>query len=205
MVTSFTQLLEKQYNDRLDDNAKEYIQYAVDGSKRMFELLNGLLAYSRVQTKGSAFELISMETVIHKVQENLKLIINEKSAIITVETTMPQVNADENQMVQLIQNLVENSIKFCKEAPKVIISCGLENGKYVFSLEDNGIGIDPQYYDRIFRIFQRLHLRNEYLGIGIGLSICKRIVERHGGNIWVDSIVGKGSTFKFSIPITPIQ
>ena len=203
MVTSFTQLLQMHYNEKLDERANEYIQFAVDGSKRMYELLNGFLSYSKVQTRGTTLEVISMEKVVKKVQENLRLLIMEKGAKINVES-MPMIYANENQMIQLSQNLIDNSIKFCSKKPKIVISSSLEKGKYVFSFKDNGIGIESQYHDRIFRIFQRLHLHDEYTGTGIGLAISRKIVERHGGEIWVESVPGKGSTFRFSIPVFPV-
>lgn len=199
MVTSFTQLLQLQYNDKLDEKANEYINFAVDGSKRMYELLNGLLAYSRIQTRGSGFEEINLETVVQKVRENLRLLIEETAAEITAGK-FPVVNADENQMIQLMQNLIENSIKFCKRKPTIHISSRLENGMHIISVRDNGIGIEPQYYERIFLIFQRLHLRDQYRGTGVGLAVSKKIVERHGGELWVESVPEEGSVFNFSLP-----
>lgn len=199
MVSSFTQLLQLKYEDKLDKDAIEYIRYAVAGSKRMYELLNGLLAYSRVQTKGKQFDKVDMNVVLKKVKENLNLIIEETESNI-ISKKLPAVNADENQMIQLFQNLIENSIKFSKGNPEVSISCKKEDNNNVFMVRDSGIGIEKQYYDRIFRIFQRLHRSEEYGGTGIGLAICKRIVERHGGKIWVESEPGKGSTFYFSLP-----
>jgi PAS domain S-box-containing protein len=199
MVSSFTQLLQMQYGEKLDERAKEYINFAVEGSKRMYELLNGLLAYSRIQTKGVVFHEVSMDNVIEKVKDNLRLLISEKEAEITSEE-MPMINADENQMVQLLQNLIENGVKFCDKKPILHISFEPKNDYYLFSIRDNGIGIDPQYYNRVFRIFQRLHAQDRYNGTGIGLAICKKIAERHGGEIWVESIPGMGSTFSFTVP-----
>jgi PAS domain S-box-containing protein len=199
MVTSFTQLLQMKYSDKLDREANEYINFAVEGSKRMYELLNGLLSYSRVQTKGADFIEISMETVVRKVMENLRLLIGETRAKISVGK-LPVVKADESQMIQLMQNLIDNSIKFCKRKPVIKISCRNNGGMSIFSVRDNGIGIEPQYFDRIFMIFQRLHLKDEYKGTGIGLAVCRKIVERYGGELWVESVYGKGSTFSFSIP-----
>lgn len=200
MISSFSQLLQLQYSDKLDQQANEYINFAVDGSKRLYELLNGLLAYSRVQTKGRSFEEISMQTVIQKVKENLRLLIEETGAEISCDT-LPEIKADENQMIQLMQNLIDNSIKFCSSKPVINVSYKVKEGIYIFSVKDNGIGIEPQYFERIFRIFQRLHLRDEFKGTGIGLALCKRIVERHGGEIWVESVPDQGSVFSFSLPL----
>lgn len=205
MVTSFTQLLQMQYSDKLDQKANEYINFAVDGSKRMYELINGLLAYSRVQTKGGDFKRIELEGIIQKVRENLMILINETGAEIESGKLPRVVTGDENQLIQLLQNLIENGIKFCNVKPCIRISGRTKDGMHIISVRDNGIGIESQYFDRIFRIFQRLHLRGEYKGTGIGLAICRRIVERHGGEIWVESVPGEGSTFSFSLPVKPIQ
>jgi light-regulated signal transduction histidine kinase (bacteriophytochrome) len=165
----------------------------------MYELINGLLAYSRVQTKGKEFVKIKMDRVVEKVIANLSIKIEERKAAITIRK-LPVVFADENQMIQLLQNLIENSIKFSNTSPVISVSSRLENDYYIFSVKDNGIGIEHQYHDRIFQIFQRLHKRDEYDGTGIGLAICKRIAERHNGRIWLESFPGKGCTFFFSLP-----
>lgn len=199
MVTSFTQLLQKRYSDKLDENANTYIQFAVDGSKRMYELLNGLLAYSRIKTSGREFSLVDMNKVMNKVKENLKLILDEKGVVLEVDD-LPQITADENQMIQLMQNLITNGIKYNKEIPRITITASQVGGDQVFSVKDNGFGIESQYFDKIFQIFQRLHTREEVEGTGIGLAICKRIVERHKGKISVRSKFGEGSEFLFSIP-----
>jgi PAS domain S-box-containing protein len=200
MVSSFTQLLLQKYKDKLDDDGIEYIHYAVDGAKRMYELLNGLLAYSRVQTRGSEFGRVDMNNVLAKVQNSLNLIINETGTVIE-SPVLPEIIADENQMIQLMQNLIENSIKFSSGNPLIRISVTSADNEIVFSIRDQGIGIEEQYFDRIFKIFQRLHRSDEYSGTGIGLAICKRIIERHSGKIWVESEPGKGSSFFFSIPV----
>lgn len=200
MVSSFTQLLQLKFHDKLGTDGNEYIHYAVEGSKRMYELLNGLLAYSRIQTRGREFSEVSMNRVVEKVTENLRLIITETKAVIRVPE-LPGIVADENQMIQVIQNLIENSLKFRRGIPEVKISCDKKDNFYVFSVNDNGIGMESQYFERIFRIFQRLHRSEAYSGTGIGLAICKRIVERHGGKIWVESSMGVGSSFSFSIPV----
>lgn len=201
MVSSFTQLLQQRYRDKLGEDGNEYIRFAVEGSKRMYELINGLLTYSRIQTKGRDFSSVDMNAVLLKVTENLRLKISERKAVINYPE-LPVIYADENQMLQLIQNLFENSLKFSNGVPMITVDCEKNNDNYVFSVHDSGIGIEPQYHERIFRIFQRLHRTDEYDGTGIGLAICKRIVERHGGKIWVASEKNNGTTFCFSIPFS---
>ena len=199
MVTNFTQLLSRKYEDKLDKDAREYIYYAVDGATRMYDLINGLLAYSRIHTKGKEFQKVDLNRILENSLRNLSLVIDERRAEIKSDD-LPVVFADESQMVQLFQNFIANSIKFSKDTPQISISSKSEKKHHVISISDNGIGIDTQHFDRIFQIFQRLHHRDEFKGTGIGLAICKRIVERHGGNIWVESEPGKGSTFHFTIP-----
>lgn len=199
MVSGFTQLLEKRYGDQLDENAREYIHYAVDGANRMSGLINGLLAYSRVHTRGKEFTTVNLNSVIDQVQRNLQMQIEEKKAEISVET-LPPIIADEGQMIHLIQNLLSNALKFSEGIPKIHISAQQSSDSVTFAVKDQGIGIEPQYFSRIFQIFQRLFPSNEYEGTGIGLAICKRIIERHDGTIWVESEPGKGSTFFFNIP-----
>jgi light-regulated signal transduction histidine kinase (bacteriophytochrome) len=202
MVSSFTQLLEKQYKDKLDENALEYINYAVDGAKRMQVLIKDLLAYSRVNTKGDEFENVYLDKVLDEVFLNLELIIEENHAVITCES-LPMICADYWQMVQLFQNIIVNALKYrSKETPKIQISAKKLDKEWLFSVEDNGIGIDSKYSNRIFMIFKRLHTNEEYEGTGIGLAIAERIIRRHGGRIWVESEPGKGSTFYFTIPNT---
>ncbi len=198
MVSSFTQLLSKRYHDKLDKDAQEFIQFAVDGAIRMQLLINGLLEYSRVETRGNKFSLCSMQAILGQVIFNLNIKIAETSALITSDE-LPVVLADERQIVQLLQNLIDNAIKFCKTSPRIHISALEENHNYLFSVSDNGIGIEPQYFTRVFQIFQRLHSKEEFGGTGIGLAICKRIIDRHGGKIWIDSSPGKGSVFYFTI------
>jgi PAS domain S-box-containing protein len=202
MVSSFTQLIQQKYQDKLDSDGNEYIRFAVEGSKRMYELLNGLLAYSRIQTKAREFSEVDMNKVLEIVMDNLSLMITESDARIS-HADLPVIFADENQMIQLVQNLIENSIKFRKGPPEISISVKSDHNNFIFAVSDKGIGIEPQYFERIFRIFQRLHRIDEYGGTGIGLAICKRIVERHGGTIWVNARPGEGSTFFFSIPAEP--
>jgi PAS domain S-box-containing protein len=199
MVTSFSQLLAMKYEDKLGKDAQEYIQYVVEGASRMYELLNGLLAYSRIQTKGKSFTLVKLNQVLSKVKSNLELTLKEKGAIINAND-LPEVFADEIQMIQLFQNLISNAIKFSEASPTIFISSKTEEDKYTLSFMDTGIGIEQEYFERIFLIFQRLFPKGQYDGLGIGLSICKRIAERHGGKIWLESIPDKGSTFYFTIP-----
>jgi light-regulated signal transduction histidine kinase (bacteriophytochrome) len=202
MVSSFTQMLEHRYFDKLDQDVKDYIKFAVVGSNRMYNLLNGLLAYSRVQSKVREFEKINMIDVLEKVTKNLSLMIEERQAEIIIKK-MPVIFADDNQMIQLVQNLIENAIKFSDDTPRITISSKSESDYHTFYIRDEGIGIEPQYFERIFMIFQRLHHNNSVEGTGIGLAICKRIVERHGGRLHVESEYGKGTCFYFTIPRFP--
>jgi PAS domain S-box-containing protein len=199
MVSSYTQLLEREYGDKLDGNAREYINYAVDGARRMHRLINDLLAFSRVGTRGPQPESVDANVVLCAVRDNLSVAIADADATISCEE-LPTVTADATQLGQLLQNLVANAIKFRgAEPPHIAIRACERPDEWVFSVRDNGIGIEAQYFDRIFVIFQRLHVSAEYPGTGIGLAVCKRIAERHGGRIWVESEFGKGATFYFSI------
>jgi PAS domain S-box-containing protein len=199
MVSSFTQLLAHRYEDKLDQDGKEFIRFAVDGAKRMYDLLNGLLTYSRVQSKGRDFSKVNMNDVYQKAIQNLSLKIEERNASVSAGK-LPVLFADESQMIQLLQNLIENSIKFSVKRPVVTIRADSEKDYFKFSVKDRGVGIESQYYERIFQIFQRLQPKETHEGTGIGLAICKSIVERHKGRIWLESEPGKGSTFFFSIP-----
>ncbi|PSR19072.1 histidine kinase [filamentous cyanobacterium CCP3] len=200
MVTSYLQLLERRYKGQLDADADDFIQFAVDGALRMRTLINDLLTYSRVGTQGRAFEPTSSTQAVERAIANLKVAIDESGATITYRG-LPQVQADPTQLTQLFQNLIGNGIKFRSEAsPHVDIEASQKEDVWLFSVQDNGIGIDPQYADQIFVIFQRLNNRITYPGTGIGLAICKKIVERHGGKIWVQSKPNQGSTFYFTIP-----
>ena len=199
MVASYVQLIERRYKGKLDSDADEFIGYAVDGANRMRGLIDDLLTYSRVARLGKPFELTYLESTLEIVLLNLKTSIAENEAVVTHDK-LPTVMADGGQLVQLFQNLIGNGIKFHgEEAPHVHISAQVRDTDYLFSVRDNGIGIAPEYYDRLFKIFQRLHTREEYPGSGIGLAVCKRIVERHGGRIWIESQVGKGSTIYFTL------
>ncbi len=201
MVASYVKLLERRYKDKLDADANEFIAFAVDGANRMHQLINDLLAYSRVGTHGGSFQPTDCTAVLDQSLVNLRTAIEETGAMVTYDS-LPTVSADASQLVQLFQNLIGNAIKFrSEESPRVHVSAEQTENGYVFSVRDNGIGIDPEYGERIFAIFQRLHNQVDYPGTGIGLAICKKIVQRHGGRVWVDSEFEKGSVFHFTIPI----
>jgi PAS domain S-box-containing protein len=205
MVTLYTQLLEKRYKARLDADADEFIDYVVDGAKRMHQLINDLLSYSRVSSHGKEFELTDCETVLKRALTNLRTAVEESRAEVTHDA-LPTLLADGMQLVQLFQNLLSNALKFRgEEPPRVHVSAAPDGKKWLFSVRDNGIGINPDCAERIFIIFQRLHGIKDYPGTGIGLAICKRIVQRHGGRIWVESEPGKGATFHFTLPMRPAQ
>ncbi|MFO8010468.1 MAG: PAS domain S-box protein [Dehalococcoidia bacterium] len=200
MVSSYTQLLARRYQDQLDQDAHEFIAYATDGASRMQQLIEGLLSYSRISTKGKEFQPTDLESVLGEVYVNLKMVIEENNVII-IKDELPTVMADESQMSRLFQNLIENAIKYRgPNTPTIHVSAERKRDGWLISLKDNGIGIEPQYGERIFTIFEQLHKRGQYSGTGIGLSICKRIVERHGGKIWVESEPDNGSTFYFTLP-----
>jgi PAS domain S-box-containing protein len=198
MVASYTQLLSRRYKGKLDSDADEFIAFAVDGASRMQRLIQDLLTYSRVGTKGSDLLDISSENALRQALLNLRGAIKESGALVTHDP-LPTVLADEMQLVQLFQNLVGNAIKYQGPGvPKVHIAAARNSGKkWSFSVQDNGLGIEPQYFERIFGMFQRLHKREAFAGTGIGLAICKKIVEQHGGSISVESQPGQGSTFRF--------
>ncbi|MDD4968292.1 MAG: PAS domain S-box protein [Paludibacter sp.] len=201
MVSSYTQLLERRYKDKLDQDANDFIFYAVDGANRMQKLINDLLEYSRVSSQGKVFLKVDSSQVLGQAISNLQNLISDNLALVTNEE-LPVLNVDETQIVRVFQNLIENAIKYKKktESPKIHISCRMTNNMYEFSVHDNGIGIEMQYHDRIFIIFQRLHKKDDYPGTGIGLSVSKRIIERHGGTIWFESKKDEGTTFYFTIP-----
>ncbi|AVH70252.1 GAF domain-containing protein [Nostoc sp. 'Lobaria pulmonaria (5183) cyanobiont'] len=214
MVTSYLQLLERRYKNKLDANADQFITYAVNGASRMQTLINDLLNYSRVSTRGQPFVPVDCSAVLEQVLANLQLAIADSKAVVTHDT-LPQIMADATQLTQVFQNLIANAIKFCQnQQPRIHI--GVARGdtningeslnvipsadEWLFWVRDNAIGLESQYAERIFIIFQRLHGRGKYPGTGIGLAICKKIIERHGGQIWVESKPGQGSTFYFTIP-----
>ena len=201
MVSSYTQLLEKRYKDQLDESAKEFIHFAVDGAVRMQGLINDLLEFSRVTTKGKSFSKVNLTDVLAQARINLQSKITESQTLISVDE-LPMVKADEGQLVRLFQNLIDNAIKYrADRIPVIHISATSEDKFVTISVSDNGIGIDQKFFERIFIIFQRLHSRDQYGGTGIGLAICKRIVERHGGKIWLESTPGEGSTFYFTLKL----
>ena len=187
MVGSYTMLLAKRYKGRLDADADKFIDYAVSGSKRMQLLIQDLLAYSRVSAAQLPFQIVSTQEVLRHVLETLELAIKEQRAVVTWDA-LPEIYGEPVQLTQLFQNLIGNAIKFHGSAPpEVHIAATHGEKEWIFSVKDNGIGISPEYSERIFAIFQRLHSRDRYEGTGIGLAVCKKIVERHGGRIWVES------------------
>ncbi|MEO6613796.1 MAG: CHASE3 domain-containing protein [Chitinophagaceae bacterium] len=204
MVSSFLHLLEKKMEGKLDDSAKQYIGFAVDGAERMKNLIQDLLRYSRVGTSKESITDVDCNEILESVRSVLSLTIRETGATLLVKN-LPVIKAIPAQILQLFQNLVGNAIKYHGEAPSLIeVDCTEKEKSWEFSVKDNGIGIDPRFFDKIFIIFQRLHNKTDYAGTGIGLSICKKIVERHGGNIWVESSPGNGSRFYFTIPKTSV-
>ena len=200
MVASFTQLLAKRYKDKLDDDARDFMNYAVDGATRMQALISDLLNYSRIGTQGKALALTDSDALFKWVLDSLQFRIEESGAVI-VRDPLPMVMADPQQLGQLFQNLLTNAIKFRGEVPpNVRISTERDGKNWKISVRDNGIGISQEHAERIFVIFQRLHTKTEYPGTGIGLAICKKVVERHGGRIWIEPSPGGGTTFCFTIP-----
>jgi chemotaxis family two-component system sensor kinase Cph1 len=200
MVTSFSQLLAQRYKGKLDPDADEFIGYIVEGAHRMDALINDLLDFSRVASQRKPFAPTDMNRVVKKVIHDLSVAIREEGAKVEVGP-LPTVMADNSQMTQLFQNLIANAIKFHGNDPiRIEIRAEKLDGEYKFSVRDNGIGISPEYFEKIFGMFQRLHANEKFAGTGIGLAICRRIVEGHGGRIWVEAEVGQGSTFFFTIP-----
>lgn len=200
MVSSYTQLLARRYGDKLDQDAKDFISYAVGGANRMQQLIRDLLSYSRVISRGDQFVPVDTHSVLGEAVENLRAAIDESGARIT-NGDLPAVTADRAQLVSVFQNLIGNAVKFRKKEkpPQIHVSAERKGDEWAFAVKDNGVGIDPVYFDRIFLIFQRLHSRQEYPGTGIGLALCQKIVHRHGGKIWVESAPGEGTTFFFTI------
>ncbi|MGZ4949050.1 MAG: PAS domain S-box protein [Halobacteriota archaeon] len=204
-IVSYVQLLDRRYKGQFDERADRYITHAVEGGKRMQTLINDLLTYSRVETRAKTFEQVDMEEVFADAIQNLKVAVEESGAQVT-HAPLPRVNGDDAQLTQVFQNLIGNAIKFRSDRPpEVYVAAEQDGDTWRFSVKDNGIGIGMEYADRIFTLFQRLHTRRDYSGTGIGLAICKRIVERHGGQIWVESIPGSGSTFYFTLPNQHIE
>jgi PAS domain S-box-containing protein len=202
MVTSFLQLLSDRYRGQLDDKAQQFIGYAVDGAQRMSALIHDLLAYSRVNSRGGELAPTDAEAAFDLALQNLHMAIEQSGAAVTHDP-LPEVRASKAQLVQLFQNLVGNAIKYraADRPAQVHVSARQEDGHWLFGVADNGIGFEQQYEDKLFLIFQRLHSRSKYSGTGIGLAICKRIVERHGGRIWARGEPGTGATFFFTLPV----
>jgi len=201
-VNSYTQLLARKYEGNLDAKADKYIGYIIEGATRMQQLINDLLSFSRVGTRAKELKPTACEAVLSQVRDNLMVAIAESNAVVTHEP-LPTVMGDETQLIQLLQNLISNAIKFRREEPpRVHVSAVQREKEWAFEVRDNGIGMESEYFERIFMIFQRLHSRSEYPGNGIGLANCKKIVDRHGGCIWVESTPGVGTTFHFTIPQT---
>lgn len=200
-VASYAELLEMKYGETMDERAHKYLGHMIGGVDRMRALINDLLDYSRVGTRGKEFLPTSMEDVLAYAAGSLEKALEESGAVLA-HGPLPEIDADESQMRQLLQNLLGNAIKFRGETvPEIRVTATLEDGEWLFSVKDNGIGIEEKYAGRVFEIFQRLQSRREYSGTGIGLSICRRIVERHGGKIWVESEPGKGADFRFTLPV----
>ena len=204
MLASYTQLLAERYDNQLDDKARKFINYAVDGASRMQALIRDLLAFSRVETHVQGLKPVDAHSALGDAIANLKAMIDETGTLITTDD-LPHVRADETQISQVFQNLIANGVKFRKKSsnPHIHVSANHQNGNWCFSVKDNGIGIDTKYQDRVFVVFQRLHTRHEYPGTGIGLALCKRIIDRHGGKIWFESTLRQGTTFYFTLP--PIE
>lgn len=201
MVTSYVQLLDRRYKHKFDKTARQYMDFAIDGAIRMKALITDLLTYARVGGENRGFEPVNSAAIVSEAIKNLKALVKESGATITVDP-LPQICGSRTELLQLFQNLINNAIKYRSDVPPAIhVAVSEEPGRHVFSMTDNGIGIDPKYFDRIFMIFQRLHDRGTYPGTGIGLALCKKIVEHHGGKLWVTSQAGRGSTFYFSIPV----
>ena len=199
-IASFSELLQRRYQGQLDESADRYLAFIIDGALRMRTLINDLLAISRVTTRGGAFALTDCTELLTQVLEDLEIAIRESKATITSDP-LPTVSGDRTQLGQVLQNLIGNAIKYRSDSPpRIHVSARRKRSEWVISVRDNGIGIEPQYFERIFVIFQRLHTRTEYSGTGIGLALCRKIVERHGGRIWVESTPGQGSTFLFTLP-----
>jgi PAS domain S-box-containing protein len=203
-VASCVQLLQRRYSGQIDARADEFIAHAVAGIKRMETLIDDLLAYSRLGSQAQPLAPTNCQAVMANALANLAVAISESGAVVTCDT-LPVVEADAGQLAQVFQNLIGNAIKFHGErSPVIHVGAEIRLGEWVLSVIDNGIGIEPQYFERIFQVFQRLHTRKEYQGTGIGLAICKKIVERHGGRIWIESELGTGSSFRFTIPAKTI-
>jgi len=205
-ISGFTELLAKRYRGKLDERADKYIGFITDGTSRMQQMIQDLLTYSRVETQGHEFERTDSSASLDQALSNLQVLIEENKAVVTNDP-LPEITADRDQITSLFQNLIANAVKFHKPGviPKIHVSARQEGDNWTFSVADNGIGIDQKYEDRLFKIFSRLHTKSEYPGTGIGLAMCKRIVDRHGGTIWLKSAPDAGTTFYFTIPVKPVE
>ncbi len=202
-VTSFSQLLEARYKGKLDEDADEFIGYIVNSSRRMTDLINGLLALARLRREGQQTEPVSFEAMVTDAQTSLQASLRDSQAQIVVEGRLPSLVIDRIQFFQVLENLFSNAIKYRSERPLVIrVAAHQSATEWIFSVSDNGRGFDQQYADRVFGLFQRLHVNEVPDGTGMGLSISRKVVERHGGRIWAESVVGTGSTFYFSLPLS---
>jgi PAS domain S-box-containing protein len=199
MVSSYTQLLARRYGDRLDADAQEFMAYVVDGAARMKQLIEDLLAYSRIGTRAREFRQVAVDVPLRRAINNLRAAIEEASATVSYDA-LPVLVADDMQLAQLFQNLIGNALKFrSASVPRIHVCAAESDSEWIFAVRDNGIGIEPQYFERIFMVFQRLHGKEAFPGTGIGLAICKKVVERHDGRIWVESKPGEGATFHFTL------
>jgi len=201
IVSSYAQLLERRYKGRLDADANEFIDFMVNACRRMQNMINDLLAYARVDSSGKELEEVDLNRALAHASDNLRALMNERG--VELQTSkLPTIVAEESQMVQLFQNLLANAIKFNESTPpRIRVSCTEDKTEQVCTVADNGIGIDPRFQERIFKPFQRLHASDEYAGTGIGLALCRRIVERHGGRIWLESEPGRGTRISFALPL----
>jgi light-regulated signal transduction histidine kinase (bacteriophytochrome) len=200
VISNYSQLLARRYSDKLDQDANDFIEFTVDATRRMQELINDLLLYSRVDTKGKEFVRTACSEIVAIALANLRVSISESSAVVNC-AELPVISADRSQLLQVFQNLIGNAIKFRSEnVPAVTVSAEDAGKNWLFSVNDNGLGFDMKYGERIFVIFQRLHTKEMYPGSGIGLAVCKKIIERHGGSIWAESEPGKGTKFSFTLP-----
>ena len=200
MISSYLQLLERRYAADLDRDVEEFIDYAVDGAERMQEMIDGLLEYSRVETRGDPFAPADLDAILADVRQDLELRIRETDAEITAEA-LPTVRGDRDQLRQVFQNLLKNAIEYSgEEPPEIQVGAERSGDEWLVSVADEGVGIDPDDQERIFEVFQRLHSHEDHAGTGIGLALVERIVERHGGDIWVESEPGEGATFYFTLP-----
>lgn len=205
MISSFMALLDRRYSAELNEEAREFIQFAIEGSERMNSLLSGILEYSRVQTNAAPLEDITLDTAVQAAIANLSVLIKESGTNILM-AEMPVLQADATQMMQVFQNLLGNSMKFCDApTPEIEIRAYQKDDHWVVEIQDNGIGIEAAQHERVFQMFQRLHARKEYSGSGVGLAICARIMERHGGSISVESEPGQGCLFRLHFPQTRLD